>query len=222
MKHRNSYYTLVASLPPLPRFDGARRLPINRVRLLDRLSMLEPADAEVVKHAAAFFAWDRPGTVPTDGEMIKHHQALVRLGGKSSFREVLEFPFDLKTLLAGLRRRRMGRPAPVPGESWGVGRWVGHIERNWDEPDFKLAPQYPWLPEMRNLLEKGEALALQKQMFGLVWDHLDRLTQGMEFRFDNVLAYLFKWDILERWLSQKPDEARACFEERITEALHEP
>jgi len=222
MIHRNSYYTLVASLPPLPRFDAAVRLPINRVRLMDRLGMLQPADAGIVRHAAVLFDWDRASTLPGDAEMVEHYQALRQLCGEGPLWQILALPADLKTLLAALRRRRLGRPPPVRGEPWGVGPWVGHIERNWEAPDFGLAPRCPWLPRIRSLLEDGQALALQEQLFGLVWDHVDRQIQGREFRFDNVLVYLFKWDMLERWLSGKSGESGTRFEELVSEALHEP
>jgi len=222
MRRCNSYYTLVASLPPLPRFDRAGRLPINRVRLLGRLGMLAPSDAEVVRHASALFDWDRAKTLPGDAEAVGHHRALERLCAGSALWEILAFPSDQKTLLAALRRRRLGRPRPAPGEPWGVGRWVGRIQRNWEEPDFGLAPLLPWLPQVRSLLENGQALALQRELFARVWDHLDRQIQGLEFRFENVLVYLFKWDMLERWLSHRPDEARARFEKQVTEALHGP
>jgi len=221
MKRRNDYYTLVASLPPLTRFDRARRLPINRVRLFDRLSMLAPEDAEVVEHAAAFFGWHPQAAAPEDRVLVEHHEALCRLAGNAScFPSVLEFPFDLTTLLAGLRRRHLGRPRPVPGEPWGVGRFTGQIVRNWEDPDFRLAPIFPWLPRARELLEKGEALALQKLLFSRVWENMDRVSLDREFSFDAVLAYLFQWDLLDRWLTQKPDEANARFQGMVTEAMH--
>jgi hypothetical protein len=220
MRRRNDYYTLVASLPPLPRFDRARRLPINRVRLFDRLNMLAAQDAQVVEHAAAFFGWNPQPAAPQDRVLVEHHEAVCRLGKNASFLSVLEFPFDLTTLVAGLRRRHLGRPRPAPGEPWGVGRFTGQIVRNWEEPDFRLGPVLPWLPRARALLEQGEALALEKLLFSLVWGSMDRVSVETEFSFDSVLAYLFKWDLLDRWLTQKPDEAQARFQGMVTEAMH--
>ncbi len=43
------YYTLVASLPALPYFEKAQRLPINEVRLWQRMGMLEPDDHLIVQ-----------------------------------------------------------------------------------------------------------------------------------------------------------------------------
>ena len=64
------YYTLLASLPPLPRFDQTERLPITRERLAQRLRMLSPEDAELFECAAEFLAWRRQTATRTDQEMI--------------------------------------------------------------------------------------------------------------------------------------------------------
>jgi hypothetical protein len=49
---------------------------------------------------------------------------------------------------------------------------------------------------------------------------MDRVSLESEFSFDAVLAYLFKWDMIDRWLTQKPDEAKARFQGMVTEAMH--
>jgi len=218
-KPSHSYYTLVASLPFLPRFDRAERLPINRVRLYDRLKMLQPEDAEIVKHVNAFLGFDHLPVIPSGPEIAGHYETLKASHPDASFWRILRFPIDLKTVLTGLRRRHLGHPRPGDGEPWGIGPLTGAIRRNWERPDFGLAPVFPWLLPAREQIESGEALALQKMTFDLVWEHVDRVSQGMEFRFDAVLAYLFKWDLLERWLSYNEEEAGVRFQELLTEAL---
>ena len=70
------YYTLIASLPPLPRFDRAERLPITRERLLMRTGMLAPKDAALLEYAAEFLAWKRQTAIRTDAEMIARFNKL--------------------------------------------------------------------------------------------------------------------------------------------------
>ena len=53
------YYTLVASLPRLAHFDRAERLPINRVRLDQRLKSLDPVDAEDLSLAEVVLEWQQ-------------------------------------------------------------------------------------------------------------------------------------------------------------------
>ena len=130
---------------------------------------------------------------------------------------MVEFLINQRTIIAALRRRHLGLSAPGSGELWGVGRWVGHIGRNWDDPDFKLGPLYPWIPQARAHLEAGEALALDRLLKNTIWDRMDRMAEGDAFGFEALLAYLFKWDILDQWLSYDKEEAKTRFEELVGE-----
>jgi hypothetical protein len=221
MKRRNEYYTLIASLPPLVRYDRAERLPINPERLQQRLRMLEPEDADVVERATAFLAWERHPAERTDSEMVASYTRLAALIDHPALTAMFEFPINQRTIMVALRRRHRGRPVPAADELWGVGPLVRHIVRNWDHPDFRLASLYPWIPEARAHVEAGEALALERLLMSVNWDWVDRLAQGNEFGFEKVLAYLFKWHILQRWLSYDSEAAKARFEELITGVIDE-
>jgi len=215
------YYTLIASLPPLPRFDRAERNPINRERLGQRLTMLTPEDAELFEHAAAFLAWQRQTAFRTDEEMIASFKKMEANIFQPALRSFFEFPIDQRTIMAALRRRHRGRPAPSPGEPWGVGRFVHHIERNWEYPYFKLNAVYSWISNARNHLESGETLALQRLLMNVLWDHADRSVAPYDFGFQAVLSYAIKWDILDRWLSYSVEEAKKRFEELVAEVTDE-
>ncbi len=221
MPERHAYYTLIASLPRLVRFDEAERLPINLERLKERLRMLEPDDARIVKRVVSFIIWWRQPIEKSDAEMIADHDRFIALADDPVVREMVEVRVDIRTILAALRRRMAGKPAPKAGDRWGVGRWVKHIEQNWDDPNFRLATIYPWLPQVREHLESGNALALERLLFNLVWDGVDRFKEEVFFGFDVVLAYLFKWDIAQRWLAYDVEAARARFDELVAEALNE-
>jgi hypothetical protein len=71
-----SYYTLVASLPALPPRWDVDRLPISRVRLEDRLSLLEPADAAVVDRLRAWLSWDRRHVGRSDEDLVREYERL--------------------------------------------------------------------------------------------------------------------------------------------------
>jgi hypothetical protein len=218
---RQPYFTLLASLPPLPRFDRTERLPISRERLVQRLKMLTPDDAQLYDLAAEFLAWQRQTATRTDQEMITNFKKMEEHIAQPKLRFIFDFPIDQRTIMAALRRRYRGLPAPAPGEPWGVGRYVNHIERNWDHPHFKLSALFPWIVQARTLLEAGETLALERLLKNALWDHVDRLVPAYEFGFSAVLIYIIKWDILDLWLSYNIEDAKVRFEELVTEVTHE-
>jgi len=217
VQHR--YYTLVASLPRLPRIEEAERLPINRERLDQRLRMLRPEDAAVIARAEGFLTWRSQPGGQTDADIVRATKEILdspRL--HPAVRDLVEFRMELRTIVAALRRRRRGESAPT-GNDWGISRWMEHIRRNWQHPDFKLSNVFPWVPEAREQLEKGESVGLERLLMQVMWNFLDGLAFGHEFDVVNVLTYVMKWDILKRWLSQDPADARARFDELVAEAM---
>ena len=215
------YYTLLASLPHLPRFDRAERLPITRERLRYRYGMLAPEDAELFEHAAEFLAWQRQTATKTDEEMIAAFRKMEEKITHPSLRSLFEFPIDQRNIMAALRRRHRGLPAPSSGEPWGVGQYVRHIENNWDAPHFKLSAVYPWIVQARAHLEGGETLALERLLKNVLWDHFDRSVEPYEFGFRAVLTYIIKWDIIDQWLSYNIEDAKTRFEELVAEVTNE-
>ena len=215
------YYTLLASLPPLPRFDRAERLPINRERMRQRYTMLTPEDAALLEHAAAFLSWQRQTATRTDKEMIASFKRMEEHISHPVLQSFFEFPINQRTIMSALRRRHRGFPVPSPQEPWGVGPHVRHIERNWDDPYFKLNAVFSWIPEARSHLEAGETLALERLLKNLLWDHVDRSVEPYDFGFQAVLAYAIKWDILNQWLSFNVEDAKKRFEELVGEVTDE-
>ena len=210
---RRNYYTLVASLPAMPRFEEAERLPINETRLGERLRMLHPDDARDVARLRKAIQWESHPPGESDAEVSACYREILGEDSHPEVRSAVEFRLELRTVLAALRRRQRGEKDGPSDPDWGVGRWVRHIENNWTDPDFKLAHVFPWLPKAREHLANGEALALEKLVMNLVWDALERSAVGKHFVLENILVFLSKWDILRRWLSYGEDSALRRFEE---------
>ena len=119
MRDQQQYYTLVSSLPPVPDFEHADRLPITEARLTARLSMLEADDLEIVEFAKSVFAWKEHPMERTDSEVVKLFERITSHlpSSDSPVNQMLEFRMSLRTITAALRRRQLGHPAPKPGES---------------------------------------------------------------------------------------------------------
>lgn len=221
MKNR-LYYTLVASLPHLPRFDKAERLPINTERLIQRLKMLEPDDLKLADKAVEFIAWRSQPVGRTNAEIVAIYEKGVNdIYESPLLKPLFEFPVDQRTIMAALRRRERGLPRPAIGEPWGAGHLVKTIEKNWDHPYFKLNAVYPWIVEARHLLLNDEPLKLEYLLLNLRWNKINLLTFKNYFGFDAVIAYLLKWDILHQWLAYNRESANIRFEELVTETINE-
>jgi len=218
---RGGYFTLLASLPHLPRFDHATRLPITRERLDARLAWLRSEDAHIVRQAEQFLEWHRQPAERSDAQVLAEYDALCAQVRRSALRRMIEFRFGVRVVMSALRRRHAGSSAPTPGQRWAPAEWSAHIARNWREPDFRLAARCTWLPRARALLQQGEAVALERLLMGLVWDHLGEVGHGHYFDLDALLVYLFRWDILDRWLRAQPAAAAARIDRLVAQALAE-
>lgn len=214
---RQSYYTLLASLPPLLRFERAQRLPISRERLQQRFRMLTPDDSRWLARSAPFLTWQKGIPNLTTQEMVVRLKRLVEVISNSILKTLFEFPVDQRTIMAALRRRHRGLGPPTAHEPWGLGRYVMHIERNWENPYFRLAAVYPWISEAQLHLESEEVLALDRLLKKVLWDHLDRTVPPYDFGFPAVVCYRMKWDMLDQWLTHDANKAGKRFEELVNE-----
>ncbi len=221
MKNKG-YYTLVTSLPYLPRFDKADRLPITRERLMQRLKMLDAEDIKLVEIVAEFIAWSRQPVGRTDAEILSiYHRGAKQIFESKLLKPLFELSINQKTMMTALRRREKGLLRSTPGELWGVGPLVSHIEQNWDKPFFRLQSTYPWIVQAENYLHEGELLKLEYLLFNLIWNKLEFMLIKNYFGFEVVVAYLLKWDILQQWLSYNIEEAKARFDELVLETINE-
>jgi len=211
---------LLSSLPALPYFARAKALPISAERLRSRLGMLAEEDAGTLNRAWEFVRWRRGASAITDPRLIAEFDRLDDSPRERLIRECVGPRLEVVTVLVALRRRRDGETA-APATPWGIGQLVATISRRWSHPEFGLARRMPWLPQARALLEQDEFLALEKLMLTLAWEQLDGVDRSCAYSLQNVIAYVLKWDILERWLSMNPARAAARFDALLEQVLHD-
>lgn len=214
---QRQYYTLVASLPHLARFDTLVRLPISADRLRDRLMLLHPDDRAVAESALDFLAWQRQPADNTDEAVLSHFRELRARHPSGLLCSFAEFRLTVRTVVAALRRQHSGQAMPRP--EWGVPAWTAYAARHPAERNHRLEAWFPWVPRARSLLEANDTAALERLLMGLVWDHLGSLPMDHAFAFDAVLVYLFKWDIADRWLRQDESRAAARLEREIARTI---
>ncbi|MDD1633963.1 MAG: DUF2764 domain-containing protein [Methylococcaceae bacterium] len=216
------YITLVASLPHLPPFEKAERSPITRLRLEQRLHILEPEDARQLALAEALASWRLSLAKPkTDKEMVLRCRSALKEISQPALREFVEFRIDQQTILSALRQRSAVFESSFLEQVNGVSRWTSTIACNWDHPDFKLAAVYPWIPDARNYLEINDACGLDRLMMDIIWQRLNRIAESNRFGFEAVFAFVFKWDILQAWLARDAGKAKSRFQELIKEVKND-
>ena len=218
---RETYYTLVASLPRLPHFEQAEWLPVTRKQLDQRLAMLTPEHAAQLRFSEALVRWQQQPVTRTTRQVIDRYRALVALPMEPALREFVEYRMAQRTALVALRRRRRGLGPPAEGEPWGVGTFLRRIPAAWDRPDLGLGALFPWIEEAAKLLEAGDASGLERLLMDAVWTRLGRVGEASPFGFEPVVAFVFRWDILQRWLAYDAEAGKARFQELISEVTRE-
>lgn len=211
---RDCYYTLMSALPALEPLAAEERPPCSRVRLDKLLGMLEPEDVSQLAAIEGIMLFDRLSFDLTEDEVVGNAETALATLRSPHLREVAKWRLAVRTVLAGLRRRHTGAK-PERGEVWGFGHWTRTIERNWSRRDFGLGGAFPWLEEFAVLVEREDAVELEKRLLLQVWRYLSHKVEGHYFDFEAVALYVLRWDLLRRWTSQDPAKARERFDEMM-------
>jgi len=215
-RRSNRYYMLVSSLPALPmRFD-VERLPITLERLQGRLRMLEPEDAEEIERMLTVLRWGHQFEESNDAAVVQRFGELMQDITNPLVRDLLSYGMDVRMVAVALRCRRRNLELPTVG----VGQWVDHIRRHFNQPDFKLGHVFPGIPEAERLLAQGDLLNLYRQyVLGATWQYLKKRAEDYDFSFEAVVLYMARWDIIRRWQQLQEERGRTIFETLVTEAL---
>ncbi|MBE9170732.1 DUF2764 family protein [Pleurocapsales cyanobacterium LEGE 06147] len=218
---KTKYVTLMASLPPLGKLFAAKQTPISRIKLENRLKMLTEEDAARLKQIENLIHWSHLPMERTDAQIVDAAKQFFQEVSNQTLRAVIESRLDLHTVIAALRRRQRGDQEPPQGEVWGYGRWVSYIERHWREPGFRLEGVFRWVLEANRLLAAKESVALERLLFGTVWEQLNLLSEGHYFDFEAVVIYVLRWDLVDRWTRYNSEAAVKRFNKLVDSGMEE-
>jgi hypothetical protein len=218
---REAYYTLVSSLPRLPHFERAEWLPLSHKQLDQRLSMLTPPHAAQLRIAQRLVQWQRQPVTRTSKQVLASYNRVLPHLTDPALREFVEYRMTQRTAMVALRRRRRGLGPPAADEAWGVGPWVRRIPAAWDRADLGLGHVLPWLSRAATLLEAGDASGLERLLMDAVWTRLGRIGERSPFGFEPVIAFVFRWDIVQRWRTYDAEAGKTHFQELISEVTRE-
>jgi hypothetical protein len=217
MTKSTTYYTLIGSLPALPRhFEEAERVPISSRRLDERLKMLEPRDADVIELMSKFLVWDRQPLDLTDEDVLRQYEQFIGTVDNRFARELIRTVITNRTIWVGLRCRRLGIDPPR-----GIAPIAGQIARHWNHPDFALGTRYPWISQVDALLMSDSPSDLYRKQLDIAWQHAKRLADQYQFTFEAVVLYLIRWELVYRWTRRSVEAGQQKFEQLVTEAMGE-
>lgn len=222
MAATRSYYMLISSLPHLPATFDVGRVPISWPTLRDRLRMLAPEDSQVTAQIGLYFLWDRQPIDRTDEEVIQRYHELMHASGNPLVRHLIRSRTEMRLLISAVRRQQKGLGPPAwAGRVAGLEALTAHVRKHWNQPNFNLGPSHRWVEAFTRQYEAGDVLEAQRVVFTERYTDWTRISEKYTFSFEWIIAYLVRWEIIDRWTSRDAISGEARFHHLIEETLGE-
>ncbi len=197
MSQADAYVMLISSLPNPESLFRAKRPPLSRLKLDQRLRVLTAEDARTLKLVEGALDWRRLPIDAAEGDIIARGRRALAHIDNPTLQRIVRDRLEIRSCVAALRRRARGEGPPL-GKPWGFGRWVGHIERNWSDAGFRLDGVFPWLREADGLIRHSDAAALERLLLQQAYRRLQRVAGSHTFDIEAVVIYVLKWNIVNR------------------------
>lgn len=215
------YTMLMVSLPKhKDNLFEEEQVPVSRIQLNKRLSLLETKDAEDLLKIEELLHWSHMKNDVDQMFVKKSVQSIESIDNKF-IKEIVIWRLELRVILAALRLRQQGLKKAPDKKILGFDYWQSDIANHWHQADFGLAKRLPWLAEAEKLLRNNKSLALEKLLFGVVWKHYRAQGFGHYFNFEAVIIYVLRWDIIYQWSSNDPTLAVQHFNNLLNIGLQE-
>lgn len=190
---------LMASLPShkLNLFED-KQVPLSRIQLNKRLALLDERDAADLGRIETLLHWSQIKTT-IDDQFVDETRKSIASINHPFIKKIVIWRLELRIILSALRMRHQGQKKPPNINVTDFNYWYFIITKYWNEADFGLIKQLPWILEANELLLANKSLQLEKLLFAVVWEQYQRDSFGHYFDFEAVIIYVLRWDILSRW-----------------------
>lgn len=216
-----SYYTLVTALPDLPPLAKCKQLPISRIALERRLTMLSDEDQQQLRLAERLYHFGSDqDQVLSDQKLVYQWQSQLGKIQSSEIRQCIQTRLEWQSLLAALRQRQQADKGPE--HFFGLGRWTTRIRQHWHEPAFGLETALPLLAELQPLMQKGAAGETEHRINNWLWNDLLRIERSHHFSIETVVCFVLRWGLAERQIQNDADQALEAFESMAETLISAP
>jgi hypothetical protein len=212
------YIALMSSLPYVSELHPMRQTPLSQIRLEQRLRLLEPADARLLRGVRGLLERSRQDPQLADPDYLRSFRRLLAELPSEDLRELLWFRLHRRSLLAA-QRYRLQAPHAQQGPHWGLGRWARRVYQHWDETDFAMGAWFPWLRQADRLLRERASLELEKLLLSDLWLRLGHYAFGHHYDFQAVVIYWMRWEVIRRWVGLHGEADTGVFRQLLEQTL---
>ena len=210
---------LMASLPPLGDLFGQNQTPLTEIQLRHRLRFLTDQDSKTLSQIEQLVRRSKQPAEWTDAQIVESAKTLLGDLSSNTLKQALEFVVNLRTIVAALRRRKLGENSPPKQSDWGYSPWIQRIERHWTEPDFGLGTVVPWVSKARRLWDDDDSVELERLILVESWKQFGRLSNGHYFDFAAVVLYVLRWSLINRRVNYDRETAQKRFNSLIDDGI---
>jgi hypothetical protein len=219
MTASSPYIMLMASLPPLGDLFGQNQTPLTEIQLRHRLRFLTVQDSKTLSQIEQLVRRSKQPAEWTDAQIVESAKALLDHLSSNTLKQAVEFVVNLRTIVAALRRRKLGENSPPKQSDWGYSPWIQRIERHWTEPDFGLGTVVPWVSKARRLWDDDDSVELERLILVESWKQFGRLSNGHYFDFAAVVLYVLRWSLINRRVNYDRETAQKRFNSLIDDGI---
>lgn len=219
MTASSPYIMLMASLPPLGDLFGQNQTPLTEIQLRHRLRFLTDQDSKTLSQIEQLVRRSKQPAEWTDAQIVRSSKALIDHLSSNALKQAVEFVVNLRTIVAALRRRKLGENSPPKQSDWGYSPWIQRIERHWTEPDFGLGTVVPWVSKARRLWDDDDSVELERLILLESWKQFGRLSDGHYFDFAAVVLYVLRWSLINRRVNYDRETAQKRFNSLIDDGI---
>lgn len=214
----HAYYTILTSLPHIDSLFHSKMTPISRFQLDKRLSMLSSEDQSKLVAIENLLHWDHMGDDIDEKALILQADRVRASLNSQPLSELINWRQDVRTIMAALRRKHAGLPAPTEPK-WSFGTRYEYIRNHWGSSTLGLGAAFSWIPKANEYLRNGECIALEKLLMQATWNHLNQMSMKHTTDFTAVVIYVLRWNLVARWTSYDMDKARIRFRALVEDSL---